>query len=100
MKEKSFSKMQQKFLNMILKIYFINSNVMWEIGYAAGLKKPILCIINDNVTKGDLDSSKLPFDISTTSTIVYSFKTKEDEAKSIKDILKTMKSDLLGLEIE
>lgn len=75
--------------------YFINLNVMWELGYASALNKPILCLINKNVIGNDLDPSKLPFDISTHSTIIYSFDEKE-QANEIKIIIDTIKASLIA----
>jgi hypothetical protein len=31
----------------VFKKYFINNNVMWELGYASALKKPILCVYDN-----------------------------------------------------
>lgn len=76
--------------------YFINLNVMWELGYASALNKPILCLINKNIIENNLDPSKLPFDISTHSTIVYSFDKKEQK-NEIKIIIDTIKASLIAM---
>ncbi|MDK2820004.1 MAG: hypothetical protein KFW07_04150 [Mycoplasmataceae bacterium] len=75
--------------------YFINLNVMWELGYASALNKPILCLINKNIIENNLDPSKLPFDISTHSTIIYSFDENEQE-NEIKIIIDTIKASLIA----
>lgn len=62
-----------------------NPNVMWEVGYAMALNKPVIFITQD--------ITKLPFDIKDSRTIIYG---RQSLAESLRDKLTKAVSATLG----